>query len=54
MHVQVFGVLIREGETLENQGLLQPFPIPEWKWKEITMDLVTTFLQTPNGMPYGL
>jgi hypothetical protein len=27
-------------------GLLQPFPIPEWKWETISMDFVTSFPRT--------
>jgi hypothetical protein len=27
-------------------GLLQPFPIPEWKWEVVTMDFITKFPRT--------
>jgi hypothetical protein len=26
--------------------LLQPFPIPEWKWEVVTMDFITGFPRT--------
>jgi hypothetical protein len=27
-------------------GLLQPLPIPEWKWEVVTMDFITGFPRT--------
>jgi hypothetical protein len=27
-------------------GLLQPFPIPEWKWEVVTIDFITKLPRT--------
>uniref|UniRef100_A0A2N9EHF1 Integrase catalytic domain-containing protein n=1 Tax=Fagus sylvatica TaxID=28930 RepID=A0A2N9EHF1_FAGSY len=44
--------LVCQQVKIEHQrpgGLLQPLPIPEWKWEHISMDFVTGFPRTPNG-----
>uniref|UniRef100_A0A2N9FVM9 RNA-directed DNA polymerase n=1 Tax=Fagus sylvatica TaxID=28930 RepID=A0A2N9FVM9_FAGSY len=44
--------LVCQQVKIEHQrpgGLLQPLPIPEWKWEHISMDFVTGFPRTPSG-----
>jgi len=48
----VYKCLVCQQVKAEHQrtaGLLQPLPIPEWKWEQVTMDFVTALPRSSRG-----
>ena len=37
-----------KAEHQRPDGMLQPLPVPEWKWEEVTMDFVTGLPRAQN------
>ena len=48
-YIAVCDVCQRVKEHQKPAGLLQPLPIPEWKWDKIGMDFITGLPRTRSG-----
>lgn len=49
-YIQSCDKCLRNKPLAKNQGLLQPLPIPERRWDQVTMDLITNLPRTLSGM----